>query len=63
MLLKNFVILLYITRLNKERQQDELKKLRNNRYIKENNVENNYDGILEAVNWFIHQIYIDMTKN
>ncbi|MBS3026588.1 MAG: hypothetical protein HCA25_05695 [Dolichospermum sp. DET50] len=47
---------------NKERQQNELKKLRNNRYIKENNVENNYDGILEAVNWFIRQMYIDMTK-
>lgn len=48
---------------NKERQQNELQELRKNRYIKENNVENNYDGILEAVNWFIRQMYIDMTKN
>ncbi|MFM2064891.1 MAG: hypothetical protein RLZZ507_4562 [Cyanobacteriota bacterium] len=27
------------------------------------NTENNYDGILEAVNWLIRQMYIDMTKN
>lgn len=41
---------------NKERQEQLLKKS----YLK--NTENNYDEILEAVTWFIRQMYFDMTK-
>jgi hypothetical protein len=47
---------------NPKGQQEELEK-KLSKYNKLKNDLDNYDGILEAVNWFIRQMYIDMTKN
>ncbi|MEH1804558.1 hypothetical protein [Nostoc sp.] len=46
---------------NEEAQQNELQE-KVSRYKKLADDLNNYDGILEAVTWFIRQMYFDMTK-
>lgn len=46
---------------NEEAQQNELQE-KISKYKKLADDLNNYDGILEAVTWFIRQMYFDMTK-